>query len=1294
MDTSHDRERSIFLKALELESVGELLTYLDGACGSDSNLRRNVEALLREHGPKDDLLDKARSFSVAMSAEVAPEQIGPYVIREQIGEGGMGVVYVAEQSEPVQRKVAIKVIKPGMDTKEVIARFEAERQALAFMEHPNIARVLDAGATESGRSYFVMELVCGIPITEYCDQVRATPRERLGLFQTVCDAMQHAHQKGIIHRDIKPSNVLVTQVSAKPVVKVIDFGLAKATSGQKLTDKTVYTGFMKLMGTPSYMSPEQAGLSGLDIDTRSDVYSLGILLYELLTGTTPLDKTKIRQKAYEELCRRIREVEAPKPSARISKLKVAERSTIAQQRQIEPASLCQLLSGDLDLVVLKAIEKDRERRYGTPQDFAADIDRYLNDQPVLAVPASQLYLARKYFRRHKVAIATAATILGLLILATAFSTWQAIRATNAGIDADKARGTAELARGAESTARRAAQSAAEELRRQKYVAEMQLADQLWNGRSGSQSKIERLLTNWIPIDDEPDLREFAWRLQWSRLHQSAATTVLDAEAATISSGGNLITAHQDGIREWRRGGRILALRWDGDARHAVFSSDGRWAAIPDGNEIMLLDIQEGTEAQRVMGSSFRFTPDGKCIAAWADGTDIQIWRVASGDAANRPVATIARDSHERFPNRPNVFPSPDGKSFILFGHPRYEKITAYVSGRDKPFTWWGNSAAHGCAWSHDGQMIASGDAGGQIFLRLTTSLETVVQFQNSGKSAAALEFSPDSTLLAKGDWDGNVDIWKLTSDPNSIVLRPTLLRTVKAHSGALRSLVLSQDSATLASLDSDGTARHWDLTDTSSTFNIESMTDDLYFGGIGVHVRRVGDALRVEDVLEGPAKKTGNLSVGDNVTAAFEENGDKIDFSDLDPRDLRKSYFHGPVGSTVRVSVKRADAEQPTTVELAREKRAGHARSHRLAFAPDGKSVAIADDGGSTQWTFDDARGKRFPAKSRSVAFSPDGRFLAMDDWTTIQLWDLANDRLHAKLDARVGDIEISPGARCTLAFSPDSKYLAATTGYPWATLWKIRSDLQVWEMETLTKIGDPLHVNEVLMPALVFSPDGSQLIAGDGLGNVRIWNTVSWNLEKTLSFEKGVDAIAVSPDGATYAIGCGNGILLGNPKNGFSERLLAGHRTLGLAFAPAGRTLASAGWDHTAVLWDLATGMQLTTLEGHTDIVKGVDFSADGMLLATSGTEGTARIWNAASNAKIEKHPLTLRALRQKGVSLNQRRRYSEAESTLRKTLTLQQSALPREHADILKTRAALEVATTALGRPPDETSPTSVVP
>jgi serine/threonine protein kinase len=403
----------IFLKALEMQAAEERRAYLDGACRSD--LRPQVEALLAASEQAGSFLESpALGGTVDEPLTERPgTAIGPYRLMEQLGEGGMGLVFVAEQQQPVRRKVALKVLKPGMDTRQVVARFEAERQALALMDHPNIARVLDGGTTPAGRPYFVMELVKGAPITDYCDRSGLSVRERLGLFVDVCGAVQHAHQKGIIHRDLKPSNVLISSHDGTPVVKVIDFGVAKAI-GQQLTDKTVYTQFAQLIGTPLYMAPEQAGESGLDVDTRSDIYALGVLLYELLTGTTPFDKDRFKEVGYDEMRRIIRQEEPPKPSTRISTLGQAA-TTVSTNRKSDPKRLSQLFRGDLDWIVMKALEKDRNRRYETASGFAADVVRYLHDQPVEACPPSPSYRLRKFARRNRAALTIAALILGVLL---------------------------------------------------------------------------------------------------------------------------------------------------------------------------------------------------------------------------------------------------------------------------------------------------------------------------------------------------------------------------------------------------------------------------------------------------------------------------------------------------------------------------------------------------------------------------------------------------------------------------------------------------------------------------------------------------------------------------------------------------------------------------------------------------------------------------------------------------------------------------------------------------------------
>jgi eukaryotic-like serine/threonine-protein kinase len=428
---------SIFNAALALP-FSKRSAYLAGICGEDAQLRRRVEGLLQVSDAPEGFLPEQPGVSPEPHAEPANllaaslteqpgDTIGRYNLREKIGEGGCGVVYMAEQEAPVRRKVALKVIKLGMDTKQVVARFEAERQALALMDHANIAKVLDAGATETGRPYFVMELVGGIKITDYCEQNNLSTRQRLDLFIQVCRAIQHAHQKGVIHRDIKPSNVLVATQDGVPVLKVIDFGIAKATQG-KLTDQTVFTAFEQFIGTPAYMSPEQAQLGGLDVDTRSDIYSLGVLLYELLTGKTPFDSKELLAAGLDAMRRTIQEKEPPTPSTRL-KQETEARSAASDKSAL--GTRHSSLDKDLDWIVMKCLEKERTRRYETANGLAHDIERHLNNEPVLAGPPSRLYRFQKMVRRNRVVAASAAAVATVLVFGIVISTWQAVRATRA-----------------------------------------------------------------------------------------------------------------------------------------------------------------------------------------------------------------------------------------------------------------------------------------------------------------------------------------------------------------------------------------------------------------------------------------------------------------------------------------------------------------------------------------------------------------------------------------------------------------------------------------------------------------------------------------------------------------------------------------------------------------------------------------------------------------------------------------------------------------------------------------------
>jgi serine/threonine protein kinase/tetratricopeptide (TPR) repeat protein len=465
MNTVTSEVKSIFGQALAIDITEERIAYLDKACNGDAELRAEVDSLLEAFAQAGDFMKHPEATRSMPTRDPEPTAdgpgtvIGPYKLLQQIGEGGFGIVYMAEQDTPVRRKVALKIIKPGMDSAQIIARFESERQALALMDHPNIAKVFDAGTTDTGRPYFVMELVRGVPVTEFCDENHLSPEDRLELFIDICHAIQHAHHKGVIHRDVKPTNVMVTLHDGVPVVKVIDFGVAKATM-QKLTEKTLFTAYGQMIGSPAYMSPEQAEMSGLDIDTRTDVYSLGVLLYELLTGTTPLEVQELREAGYAELQRMICEEEAPRPSNRLSSL--GDSATVAAgNRGLDVHHLINIVAGDLDWIAMKALEKDRKRRYDTPGGLADDVRRYLRHEPILARPPSAKYRLKKFTQRNRAAVLCTTVVVIAVLIGLLVSSWQAVRASNAEAAALAALRDKEVARASEAAERHRAWTSAQ-----------------------------------------------------------------------------------------------------------------------------------------------------------------------------------------------------------------------------------------------------------------------------------------------------------------------------------------------------------------------------------------------------------------------------------------------------------------------------------------------------------------------------------------------------------------------------------------------------------------------------------------------------------------------------------------------------------------------------------------------------------------------------------------------------------------------------------------------------------------
>ncbi len=553
MTKTKPQEEALFDAARNLASPAARRAFLDQACTDDPGLRAKVEALLAAEAEAEKFFKDA-ALSVVLTAsgsqeaavkigppgakaedgitEVSGTRIGRYKLLQRIGEGGGGVVYMAEQEEPVRRRVALKIIKLGMDTRSVIARFEAERQALAMMDHPNIARVLDAGATDTGRPYFVMELVRGVKITDYCDKNQLDTRRRLDLFIQICQAIQHAHQKGIIHRDIKPSNILVTLHDGVPVPKVIDFGIAKATE-MRLTDKTFFTAYEQIIGTPAYMSPEQAEMSGLDIDTRSDIYSLGVLLYELLTGRTPFDPKKLLQHGLDEMRRTLREQEPQRPSTMLTTLQGTELTATAEHRQAEPPKLISLLRGDLDWIVMKALEKDRRRRYETANGLAMDINRYLNHEPVIARPPSRFYRFQKLVRRNQVIFTATGAVAVALIIGLGTSTWLFFqertarqRAVTAEQQQARLRQEAEQARANEAELRRQAETRQKITQAALLVSQEKFeeADKLLNEVSLTQPTVEgaavlRSLGEWYALQNQwrPAADRFTLLLQIDQL---------------------------------------------------------------------------------------------------------------------------------------------------------------------------------------------------------------------------------------------------------------------------------------------------------------------------------------------------------------------------------------------------------------------------------------------------------------------------------------------------------------------------------------------------------------------------------------------------------------------------------------------------------------------------------------------------------------------------------------------------------------------------------------------------------
>ena len=780
------REDVLFALAIEKPSA-ERSAFLQAVCGSDQALRRRLEALLAGHdrtgGWLEDTGDEAEVKATLKIGTMAVEPdetvghtLGRYKLLERIGEGGCGVVYVAEQTEPIRRRVALKVIKLGMDTKQVVARFEAERQALAMMDHPNIAKVLDAGTTEKGRPYFVMELVRGVRITDYCDQANLSTRERLELFTKVCQAIQHAHQKGIIHRDIKPSNILVTLHDGVPVPKVIDFGIAKATEG-RLTDATVYTQLHQFIGTPAYMSPEQAEMSGLDIDTRSDIYSLGVLLYELLTGKPPFDPKELMEAGLDAMRRTIREKVPLRPSTQLATFGAAELTTAARRRSAETSKLLQQVRGDLDWIVLKCLEKDRSRRYETANGLAADIKRHLGNEPVVARPPSRLYEFQKTVRRHKFGFAAAAALILVLGAGVVTSTWQALRATRAERAQVQLREQAESnERKAVVVAARAAQAEAlavkesESTRRALSTSAIALAEAAL--REGNAPAMRAAL-NDVP----ENLRDSTWHYlmeqsDTSIAHINLGTNQLNAVAAhprlrdvfAVMDDTGLVT-----LLNVRTGERLLEF-----AAELAHDPPYVLAISPDGERIA---IGSAGWNQPDPGLVIHQTSDGKKLLGWKAKRSLRLefspdgQRLLQGEANSRatrlwdPTTGQLLWTYEIHNWVTDATFTPDGQQVLVQGGS--EPLRLLKGDNGSLIREIGNQNIANGALSPDGRLVVTGDRFG------------VVRGVELGDGRTAFEFRTGDLRIARVAFtaDGSRFITVAESSDGRLVIRVRDART-------------------------------------------------------------------------------------------------------------------------------------------------------------------------------------------------------------------------------------------------------------------------------------------------------------------------------------------------------------------------------------------------------------------------------------------------------------------------------------------------------------------------------------
>jgi eukaryotic-like serine/threonine-protein kinase len=1165
------RATTLFLAALDIVDPAERAAYFDRECGDDAELRERVEALLRAENasalPPAEPIDTTHLSSPESSAAtedyvdptacIGSLLAGKYKLIEEIGEGGMGSVYMAQQTAHVKRAVAVKVIKPGMDSRAVLARFEAERQALAMMDHPNIARVLDAGTTEGGRPFFVMELVKGMPITQFCDERKLTPRQRLELFVPVCLAIQHAHQKGVIHRDIKPNNVLVALYDDNPVPKVIDFGVAKA-AGQTLTEKTLMTGFGAVVGTPEYMSPEQANMNNLDVDTRSDVYSLGVLLYELLTGSTPVDRKSLGKAAVLEVLRIVREVEAPRPSEKLSTIDTLP--SVAANRGTAPAMLSKIMKGELDWVLLKALEKERIRRYDTAIALAQDIQRYLADEVVEARPPGAGYRMNKFVRRHKGQVVAASLLLVALlagIMGTSFGLVEARKQEREARRLERlARSAEQDARHNEGEAQRLAKS--EAAARQNEATARKRADR--NAKQAAKARqdaeVERDAARKASADSARRLAEIYFERGQRLCEQGEVPLGLHWQAKSLTTlpdeSDDLENAIRLSISHW--GSQILSLRFytqaaQSDTSNCAIRADGK-IFVTTGHHQKFVETWDpasgeplGKRLQHTHAfRKARFSADGKRLITGSYDRTARIW-----DAHTfRPIGSPLQHKS----GVASVALSPDGEIALtgtLNGMARFWNASTGEPLSDpipNPGSWAPVDISPDSRTAIIGGKSESGAIGAARLFSLQTFQPLGKPLQTADSKARRMLFSPDSQNVATID-SMTVSMWNVATGD-------LVARTMKHHS-ILNDIAYSPNSQVLSTACDDATIQFWDAKSGARIgypLKHHISVNSVVFVPGGEAVLSFADDgdIRLWDAPQ-------DSPLAETIRKSQPDGAGDVHFS------LRGETLLAAQGKTITL-LNANTGEKMNEVHAGDEiQKLDLAGNDRTVFANISKHKVEMFNATSRTWAWQQKRDRQL--QLNSIEFSHNGEtillaygFPGMALRPNIQLLDASTGSLVKVIKTQY--------SLHSAVFRPDARVILAggSEGTP-----------RFYRVETGEQFGPAVRMHPGGVQCIRFTADSRHVITGGRDRTAKVWEAETGRVISTMLHDASVEHAAISPDGK---------------------------------FAITGTI------DGSARFWDVRTGKPIGPPLRNSAPVRLVAFRENGSAALVAYADGLVKVWKA----------------------------------------------------------------------------------